>query len=376
MKGGYRSTQVLNPKLKPDNQIKALIPIETQIARLFENEMVHAVSVDYEYSPYLNKTVLENVQCGHGFIASVLEAYNRHQHLRITPDDVWLTIAQGVSRHINLNEEKYNHLFAQSKRRRSQISINASGIFDKERWSKRIVGNWPECVRLLTDVAEKQMEKIDLVKLLECDYSTSTTTSITASRIVLLNPFLNNSQTNIDWTCGIPKITLEGKLEDWKRIQDKIKTLRELPLDLDFWLNRLEPIIWQLVDTYRGNINERFWKRIAHELSGTCCVPQTTSTLSGWITAFLPYDRHGKKIEGSLINECDLPDGKVVIPFNVKGGPSLKLVSGFLGVRQDVEQNGELVVSPVIGWAVVEDSSKTKSCSNTWARSWFSMKSY
>uniref|UniRef100_A0A1D1Y5U9 Uncharacterized protein L662 n=1 Tax=Anthurium amnicola TaxID=1678845 RepID=A0A1D1Y5U9_9ARAE len=376
--GGYRSTQILNSKLKPDNRVKALIPIETHITRLFENEMIHAVSVDYEHSPYINKTVLENVQCSHGFIATVLEAYNRHQHLRITPDDVWLTIAQGVSQHIKLNEEKYNHLFSQSKRRRSRISINASGIFDKERWSKRIVGNWPECVRLLTEVADKQIENIDLIKLLECDYSTSTTTSITASRIVLLNPLQENSQTNIDWTCGIPKITLEGKLEDWERIQDKIKTLRRLSLDLDFWLNRLEPIIWQLVSTYRGDVNERFWKRIAHELSGSCCVPQTPLTLSGWITSFLPYDRHGKPIVGSLINECDLPDGKLVIPFNVKGGPSLKLVSGFLGVRQDViDESGELVVSPVIGWAVVEDSSKAKSlCTKTWVGSWFSVKSY
>src|SRR4051812_30507626 len=104
-----RSTQILNSKLKPDNRVKAHIPIETQITRLFENEMVHAVSVDYEKSPFVNKTVLENVQCSHGFIATVLEAYNQHQHLRITPDDVWLTIAQGVSQHINLNERKYKH---------------------------------------------------------------------------------------------------------------------------------------------------------------------------------------------------------------------------------------------------------------------------
>ncbi|CAB5179497.1 unnamed protein product [Rhizophagus irregularis] len=73
MKGGNRSTQILNSKLKPDNRIKALIPIETQIERLFENEMVHAVSVDYEYSPYINKTVLENVQCSNGFIATLKE---------------------------------------------------------------------------------------------------------------------------------------------------------------------------------------------------------------------------------------------------------------------------------------------------------------
>src|SRR3954452_13668308 len=147
-----------------------------------------------------------------------------------------------------------------------------------------------------------------------------------------------------------------------------------MSLDLDFWLNRLEPIIWQLVATYRGDVNERFWKRIAHELSGDCCAPQTPLTLSGWITSFLPYDRHGKPLVGSFINECDIPDGKMVVPFNVKGD-TLKLVSGFLGVRQDViEESGELVVSPVIGWAVVEDNSKINS--KAWVGNWFSAKSY
>ncbi|CAG8590702.1 3049_t:CDS:1 [Funneliformis mosseae] len=320
--------------------------------------MVHAVSVDYEHSPFVNKTVLENVQCSHGFIATVLEAYNRHQHLRITPDDVWLTIAQGVSQHVNLNVNKYRHFFVHNKQK---ISINANGIFDSERWSRRIVGDWPECVRLLAEKADKKVEKINLMKLLECDYSTSTITTTTASRVVLLNSLETISQTQIDWTCGIPKVTLEGTLGDWSRIQEKINILRSLPLDLDFWFDRLEPIIWQLIATYQGKVNERFWKRIAHRLGGCGYAPHTNSTLNGWITAFLPYDRHGNALIGSSIDECDLPDGKVVIPFNVKGYTSLKLISGFLGVRQDIiEESGELVVSPVIGWAVVEDKSKTK----------------
>src|SRR6266542_154667 len=45
--------------------------------------------------------------------------------------------------------------------------------------------------------------------------------------------------------CGIPKVTLDGTLEDLLYLQEKVVKLRDLGLELDFWLNRLEPIITQ-----------------------------------------------------------------------------------------------------------------------------------
>ncbi|KAF0559071.1 hypothetical protein F8M41_007039 [Gigaspora margarita] len=41
--------------------------------------------------------------------------------------------------------------------------------------------------------------------------------------------------------CGIPKITLEGTLTDWLHLQEKVAKLRNLELDLDFWLDRIYP---------------------------------------------------------------------------------------------------------------------------------------
>ncbi|CAG8478045.1 14226_t:CDS:2 [Funneliformis caledonium] len=45
--------------------------------------------------------------------------------------------------------------------------------------------------------------------------------------------------------CGIPKVTLDGILEDWLRLQEK--------------LDRLEPVVAQFIYTYKGNVEEDFW---------------------------------------------------------------------------------------------------------------------
>ncbi|CAG8590835.1 12589_t:CDS:2 [Racocetra persica] len=54
-----------------------------------------------------------------------------------------------------------------------------------------------------------------------------------------------------------------GALEDWMKLQEKVIQLRKLNLELDFWLDRLEPVVWKLIETYRGEIDEDFLGRIA-----------------------------------------------------------------------------------------------------------------
>ncbi|CAG8675443.1 9779_t:CDS:2, partial [Dentiscutata heterogama] len=48
-------------------------------------------------------------------------------------------------------------------------------------------GDWPEVVNRLVAETDKYVKKIDLKELLECDFSTTTSSSLTASRIVLLD---------------------------------------------------------------------------------------------------------------------------------------------------------------------------------------------
>ncbi|CAB4491554.1 unnamed protein product [Rhizophagus irregularis] len=152
--------------------------------------------------------------------------------------------------------------------------------------------------------------------------------------------------------CGIPKITLEGTLEDWTKLQEKVIQLRQLDLDMDFWLDKLDPVVWQLIETYKGNVDEDFWSKIISLQS----FGSGPSYVTGWTMALFPYKNNGKKLEGNTITPDDFPDGRVEVPFTTDTGLSLKFVAGFLGAQQkSLENSDELVVSPVIGWFVIDD---------------------
>ncbi|RIB10012.1 hypothetical protein C2G38_1887320, partial [Gigaspora rosea] len=192
-----------------------------------------------------------------GFAAAILHAYNHHKHLRLSPDDVWLTISQGVSEHINRNPEKFRNRFVQHEGKK-KLLIQVGDIISGTTFE----GNWPVAINRLVTAADKHVEKMDIKNLLECNFSTTTSNSLTASRIVLLDSVKSYFKYSFSTLCGIPKVTLEGTLEDWMKLQEKVVHLRKLNLELDFWLDRLEPVIWNLVATYRGEVDEDFWGRI------------------------------------------------------------------------------------------------------------------
>ncbi|RIB26887.1 hypothetical protein C2G38_1896745, partial [Gigaspora rosea] len=224
-----------------------------------------------------------------GFAAAIIHAYNYHQHLRLSPDDIWLTISQGVSRHINYNDGKFRRNFVKHEGQET-VSIVGDDILSFNPNENTLEGNWPEAVNRLVRETDKRVEKIDLAQFLECDFSTTTSSSLTASRIVLLDMVKAYFKYNIGFCCGIPKVTLEGTLEDWTKLQEKVIKLRNLNLELDFWLDRLEPVIWKLVYTYRGEIDEDFWSKI---INMQCYGSGGQAKINGWIAAFFPYDRTG-----------------------------------------------------------------------------------
>src|SRR5207249_12123381 len=132
----------------------------------------------------------------------------------------------------------------------------------------------------------KALEKIDIKPHLECNFSTTTKNSLTASRIVLLDMVKAYYTYKVRTMCGIPKVTLEGTLEDWTKLQEKVIQLRQLNLGMDFWLDRLDPVVWKLIETYKGEVDEEFWAKIVSERlsfgSGSRLY------IDGWIMAFYP----------------------------------------------------------------------------------------
>ncbi|KAF0534190.1 hypothetical protein F8M41_010111 [Gigaspora margarita] len=334
-----RSTQILTNKIELDNKIDPHISVKDQVAKNFYKHKVFAVSSQFDNT---KNTVIENSSCSNGFAAAILHAYNYHKHLRLSPDDVWLTISQGVSEHINRNPEKFRNRFVQHEGKKKLIIFVVDIIS-----GDTLEGNWPEAVNRLVTAADKHVEKIDIKNLLECNFSTTTTNSLTASRIVLLDTVKSYFKFSFSTICGIPKVTLEGTLEDWMKLQEKVAHLRKLNLELDFWLDRLEPVIWNLVATYRGEVDEDYWGRIVKidKVFGS----GGGTFVSGWLINFFPYKEGEVKVQ-------DIPDGIVGVPFDVDG-TELKFIAGFIGANQEILEgsDGESVVSPVIGWSIIND---------------------
>ncbi|CAG8810186.1 13826_t:CDS:2, partial [Racocetra persica] len=324
------STQILTKKVELDNKIEPHISVEDKISRIFKNPKIYALSSNYDDAARSKKITLENTCCTNGFAAAILHAYNHHKHLRLSPDDIWLAVAQGVSNHINNNSEKFR--------------------------------DWQEAVNRLVRKTDEHVEKIEFKELLECDFSTTTSSSLTASRIVLLDTFKAYFNFRTSVFCGIPKVTLEGTLDDWNKLQEKVVQLRKLNLELDFWLDRLEPVIWKLVETYRGEVDEDFWSKIIniYKQFGS----GDDIFISGWMLAFFPYNRSGTPFPYNNVEIPDIPDGMVDVPFTTDTGYFLKFVAGFVGANQEIlENSNESVVSPVIGWFItdkVDDSSNKK----------------
>jgi hypothetical protein len=61
-----------------------------------------------------------------GFFSAFLNAYNRHGDVKITPDDVWITIMLYFSKYVNNNAEQLRHAFVshEGKKKLTVITEN------------------------------------------------------------------------------------------------------------------------------------------------------------------------------------------------------------------------------------------------------------
>nr|CAG8648685.1 13011_t:CDS:2 [Entrophospora candida] len=348
------STQILSEKLQFGTKIEGHVNIDSVYKRILRSNKIHAISEPNS----INSRVIERAPTSNGFISAFFQAYSYHQHLKLSPDDIWLAIALGVSQHINFNSEKYRYVFVEHEGKK-EINVYVDGLLNFS--GECIGGDWDQAVQRLTDATDSQVkDEVGIKRLLECNFTTTTPTTKTASNIVLLDTVKSYFSYRMTSCCGIPKITLTGTLEDWMKIQEKLVQLRKLNLDLDFWLNKLDPIIGEFVSTYKGEIHEDFWSRVLSYQSYGSGEP----TLSGWITTFFPYTCDGHPL-GGIAKLGDLPYGRVSVPFigsfdEVGMDLKLQLVTGFIGHKQESVNNNdgdvEIIVSPVISWAIAENN--------------------
>lgn len=347
-------------------------PLPTQSAKLQLEQYLKTQLLTFSHSDGFQSIQHQDI---HPLAQAVHAAFSEHRPLQLTPDIIWLTLAQGFAQHVNNQSETLQSRFVKHQGKVSlTVEVNEFPT-QAQQWTEKIE-EWGLQLR--------DRVGADLYRLLECNFSTTTPITRTASHVVMMDAFRQYFDYVMLCICGIPEITLLGTVEDWQSISDRVRTMAQY--DLNWWTDRLLPLCQEFVNTSAGKPSLDFWRCIYK--------PQAvygSELITGWLADLFPYLLNSVTGAATVrnpilaIDRCEPPNhsnsdsqetfidfywgenkygirpkslpiglSEVPVKFKIKHTGkeySLELLAGFIGVRQDDRQG---TLQPEIGWAVRE----------------------
>ncbi|EDR13031.1 uncharacterized protein LACBIDRAFT_308433 [Laccaria bicolor S238N-H82] len=219
-----------------------------------------------------------------GLVYTILEAYNKHRHLRLRPDDVWTAILIQFNFFVNGRSEKLRSLFVAHEGKKKLVVI-ASG--------NRYAVDFGAMAKNMTRELEKNVVDPSLRAWILPTFSTTTTTDTIVASAIMMSSMKKYFDYEFCLECGIPSVTLEGEKEDWEDILQRIEKLKEYGVEAVGWYHLLRPVLAQFVSAFddrKSKENKEFWGKVCHRDGGGSGPP----FLGGWVTAFCAFDEDGK----------------------------------------------------------------------------------
>jgi len=292
----------------------------------------------------------------HPFMNTLHTAYAKHYPMTISPDMIWLLIAQGFANHVNENGEEMRQYFVDFEGKKT-LHVKRDEF---RKGSEK--NDWPGAFAEFSVLIEENTGT-DLLELVTGDFSTTGAVEKAAFQVTLMDAMKSYFIYAMTTACGIPEITLEGTVEDWKAIEYKAQEIAKY--DLEWWIDDLMPVLKEFTKAAEGKPDKKFWESIYKWTNPGSGSPYIT----GWILKFFPY----KDVNGKLVVVKALKEetgGKNTYNLQATTGQftsglsaadmtwnyfgtfySMELVAGFVGFRQDAET---FALRPEISWAVID----------------------
>ena len=276
-----------------------------------------------------------------------ITAFKKHYPITLSPDIIWLLILQGFSRFVYYNSEQLREYFVNFEGKK-EIQVLGQSLSPetatKEQWEK-IFSSFSE------EVA-KNVGK-DFINEITPNFTTTTSTSTTACQLTMMASFERYFFYRFSvCRCGIPYVNLEGTVEDWYKIKEKIQTLAKYKLP---WAEELDEIITEFINSKEGKINKSFWRSMVRfrDVNNH----YDPSRYTGWFIHLFPYDNGGNLFEDKIHVDHRTANELLGCPLaidDISSGSSierykLNILSGFVGAKQDPTT---LSIKPEIGWIV------------------------
>jgi hypothetical protein len=293
------------------------------------------------------------MECSNPLVGAIHLAFSRHLALTLSPDAIWMTIVQGFSHHVNQ--------FPETLRGRLVTHQGQGDLVEQiDKWGAEeltaAVSGFSRQIRDATDPA--------IHDALICDFTTTTPEVRTASEVAIMDTYSHYFRYTMTMCiCGIPHITLTGSVDDWQRMRARIEIFGAF--GMDWWVQRLRPILDQFVLSAAGEPDREFWQgmyKFRPRLG-----PYNASMVTGWVVDLFPYlgDASSRKRNRAFddggsreVAAGAFPPGLCKVSVRLRlvddhgrelSTRDLDLVAGLFGLQQ--LSSG---LAPVISWCLID----------------------
>ena len=309
---------------------------------------------------YSSIPLSENIETisDHPVLFGYYRAWVDHCPISISPNIIWQLILNGIIKYIDNNSEELRKNFVNFKDGKKVITVDRSNININEATKEVWEG-------VIDEFSSKIKENIkdNIYENIILNFSTNNKELLLVQKIssmAMFNKYFEYKSLFYE-VCGFPYIELEGSLEDWELILNKIKTFKKFGLEK--WINNIEKILLKIIDSKKGKIDISFWKNLImyKDCCGVCGKPEPYISFSGWITNFFPFNNKGSyyynsEIEIYNVEKSDPMSEIVITPLKIhlvdtNRDIDLNIYSGILGISQDPIT---LIVKPELGFLITE----------------------
>ena len=278
----------------------------------------------------------------HKVILGYLNAYFDHCPIKVSPNIIWQLILNLFSKYVNDYSEELRNIFVNFEGKKDIECIRIGKFKDVYKYEDDLIDEF--CKRISENIGT------ELTDILTPNFTTSTKESIIAGKVSIMSTFKKYFNYRIGMaSCGIPYILLEGNLEDWKKILEKLKSLSKC----GFYTDPIEKDIIEIINTKEGKINLDFWRKIimetkgiVYETKGCMDVEVERELITGWILDF--YDETKVKKEDLK----DLSEEVINAPVTIKEEQSGETKNAIIyaGIRDLKQDPITYIIEPIVDY--------------------------
>lgn len=324
----------------------------------------------------MKKNNVSLVPYRHGLVEVIIRAFQQDLHLKLRPDDVWLSIMGQFSFYVNGHAEEMRRFFVTHEGKK-QLVVD-TGLMSP------LSVDFDTLARAFTDLIQENVIDPDLKSWMLPNFSTTTSEDATTTAIIMMATVKSYFECNGRGGCGFPSVTLLGERADWVNLLERVAKLATYGEELSVWSKILTKVMEKMVETFDqpdSQTTKDFWMRAVHHNGSDGS--STVRLLSGWITAFCYWDAEGEKIyqygdvkgQGAdrrrfiiddvhfpIIRAAAVPKAVAEVPISFLDFTDFKryettAIAGFVGAKSSATEDGDQhdTFQPQSGYWVLVD---------------------